>query len=234
MKSTRLMNVIGSLYRKMCAIQNVISRTGSNRRGFTLLEMMTGVGVIAVMSGIAIYSINMNLNRIRADSGIRKLSLALNYARIRAIAENTNYVVLFKVRSNPDKVQGKCYVYMYADTNKNGTYDTGEKTKTEELPKGIIYDLTGSNPRDIYNTTVTSSIIQDGIVFTNNEVTFLPRGNASEAGEIYIVPGDDVIKGFDNNRRAISLERLSGKPIVWYFDKGRSDQGLNPWKLEGE
>jgi prepilin-type N-terminal cleavage/methylation domain-containing protein len=208
------------------------ARSDRSNRGFTLLEVMTVAAIVAIMSGIAVYSINTNLNRIRADSGIRKISLVLNYARIRAIAENTNYVVQFKVRSNAGKDVGHCYIYMYADINKNGTYDAGEKTRTEELPKGIIYNLTST--RDIYNNVVTNNSIKDGIVFTNNEVTLLPRGDASEAGEIYIIPDENLQKGIDNYRRAVSLERLSGKPIIWYYDPGRYAKGLNPWKLEGE
>ncbi len=199
--------------------------------GFTLIEVMTVVAVIAIMCGIAIYSINMNLDRIRADSGVREVSLALNYARIRAVSEDTNYVITFKVRPTITASESKCYIEMFADTNKNGTWDPGEKEHTEDLPMGIVYDLNG--PKDIYNLAVATAD-KDGVIFPNKKVTFTARGNAADRGEIYIIPFTNLDKKVDNNRRAVSLESLSGKTIVWYYDVDRAAAGKNPWKLEGE
>jgi prepilin-type N-terminal cleavage/methylation domain-containing protein len=213
-------------------------RTGPARRsicrteGFTLLEVMTVVAVIAILSAIAIYSLNMNLERIRADMGVRRISIALNYARIKAVSENTNYVVQFLHRSNPGRNESDCYVMMFADNNKNGTHDSGEAERIEDLPMGIVFDLTG--PKDINNTTVTSSTETDGIVFANNKLTFFPRGNSSENGVVYIVPKKNKESGNDRNRRAVSVERLSGKTIVWIYDTKRLDKGLCAWRLEGE
>jgi prepilin-type N-terminal cleavage/methylation domain-containing protein len=201
------------------------------RRGFTLLEVMTVVAIIAIMGGIAVYTINTNLDRIRADNGVRRIAFALNYARIRAIAEDSNYVVTFSTRPNPDLYQSKCYIQMFADTNKNGALDAGEKTKTEDLPKGIVYDLRG--PKDIYNLSPAASE-KDGIIFPDDKVTFYPRGNASDRGEIYIIPYTNIEEKIDNNRRAVSLESLSGKPIVWFYDIGLYEKGQNPWKEEGK
>lgn len=200
--------------------------------GFTLLEMMTVVAIIAIMSGIAVYSINTNLDRIRADSAVRRISITLNYARIRAISENTNYVVQFLYRDNPGKNKSMCYVRMFADANKNGIYDSGEATRIEDLPTGITFDLNG--PKDIDNVTVTSSLTMDGIVFADNKLTFFPRGSASENGEVYIIPNKNMQDGIDANRRAVSVERLSGKTIVWVYDTKRLDKGLCAWRLEGE
>ncbi|MBN2223762.1 MAG: GspH/FimT family pseudopilin [Deltaproteobacteria bacterium] len=200
--------------------------------GFTLLEVMTVVGVIAIMSSIAIYSINTNLDRIRADTAGRRISIALNYARIRAISENTNYVVQFLSRANPGKNESMSYIRMFADVNKNGTYDSGEASRIEDLPMGIIFDLNG--PKDIDNTVVTSSSDRDGIVFTDNKLTFYPRGSTFEKGELYIIPYKNIEDGTDKNRRAVSVERLSGKTIVWVYDIKRLDKGLCAWRLEGE
>jgi prepilin-type N-terminal cleavage/methylation domain-containing protein len=199
--------------------------------GFTLIEVMTVVAVIAILSGIAIYSINLNLDRIRADNGVRELSLVLNYARIRAVSENTNYVVTFKVRPTTTMTESKCYVEMFADTNKNGTFDAGEKKRTEDMPKGIVYDLDG--PKDIYNIAVGSAD-KDGVIFPGKKVTFTARGNAADRGEVYIIPSANLVRGIDNNRRAVSLENLSGKTIAWYYDVDRAAAGKNPWKLAGE
>jgi prepilin-type N-terminal cleavage/methylation domain-containing protein len=210
----------------------LFGRLARVRRGFTLLEVMSVVAVIAIMSGIAVYTINTNLERIRADSGVRKVSFALNYARIRAISENTNYVVQFLYRNNPGKDEGTCYISMCADTDKDGTCDSNEVKRTEDLPVGIVFDLDG--PKDINNATVSGSTNKDGIIFTDNKLTFFPRGNASESGAVYIIPKKNIKEGNDTNRRAVSLDRLSGRTVVWIYDVGRLAKGLCGWRLEGE
>jgi prepilin-type N-terminal cleavage/methylation domain-containing protein len=202
-----------------------------SHRGFTLLEVMTVVAIIAIMSGIAVYSINTNLDRIRADTAVRRVSITLNYARIRAIAEDTNYVVSFKVRPTATIDQSKCYIEMLADSNGNGVKDTGEKVMIEDLPKGVIYDL--NSHKDIYNI-IADGQKKDGIGFLDNKVTFLPRGNATSKGEIYIIPQVSLEKDFNDNRRAVSLERLSGRTIAWFYHKALADAGSNPWMEEGK
>ncbi len=201
------------------------------RGGFTLLEVMSVVAVIAIMSGIAVYSINTNLDRIKADTAVRRISITLNYARIRAIAEDTNYVVSFAVRPAATANLSKCYIEMLADTNKNGVKDAGEKTRTEDLPKGIIYNLGGF--KDIYDTAADAQK-NDGIGFPNNKVTFLPRGNATTKGEIYVIPETSLEKGHHDNRRAVSLEKLSGRTIAWFYHSKLADAGSNPWAEEGK
>lgn len=192
---------------------------------------MTVVAVIAILSAIAIYSINTNLDRIKADTAVRRISLALNYARIRAVAENCNYIVTFLVRANVGVDKSKGYIEMVADTDKDGVKDAGEKTRTEDLPSGIIYDLNGLN--DI-NDIIANTQNRDGIAFSDNRVTFLPRGSADEGGEVYIIPEKSLEKGNDENRRAVSLERLSGRTIGWYYHSSLADAGENPWKEEGK
>jgi prepilin-type N-terminal cleavage/methylation domain-containing protein len=214
------------------------TRFGRGRRtpvhpigGFTILEVMTVVAIIAILSGIAVYSINTNLDRIRADTAVRRASFALNYARIRAVAENCNYIVTFRTRDNVGTNQSKCYIEMLADMDKDGVKDASEKTRNEDLPSGIIYDLTGLV--DINNVPADAQN-KDGIAFTDNSVTFLPRGNAGEGGEIYLIPEKSLEKGTNDNRRAVSLERLSGRTIAWYYHTPLAVAGKNPWKEEGK
>ncbi len=199
--------------------------------GFTLLEVMSVVAIIAIMSGIAVYSINTNLDRIRADTAVRRVSIALNYARIRAIAEDCNYIVTFRVRTSPARTQAKYYIEMVADTNKNGVKDTGETVRTEDLPKGVAYDLKGYH--DIYNVE-PDSLEWDGIAFPGNTVTFLPRGNATTKGEVYMIPEQSLKKGINDLRRAVSLEKLSGRTIAWFYHSSLAAKGKNPWEKEGK
>lgn len=200
-------------------------------RGFTLLEVITVVAIIAILSGIAVYSINTNLDRIRADTAVRRISIALGYARIRAVAENCNYVVTFPTRGVVEKNQSKYYISMLADLDKDGVKDTNETIRTEDLPRGIIYDLSGMV--DINNVLADSSN-EDGIAFTGDHIIFLPRGNAIASGEIYVIPEASLEKGINDNRRAVSLEKLSGRTIPWYYHSALAEAGKNPWLEEGK
>lgn len=222
-----LLRACGLLKRPTRCARTSIQRIG----GFTLLEVMTVTAVIAILSGIAVYSINTNLDRIRADTAVRRVSIALNYARIRAIAEDTNYIVTFSVRSAPTLNQSRCYIEMLADTNKNGVKDTGEMVRTEDLPKGVVYNLSGMH--DIYDVAADSQKT-DGIAFPDNKVTFLPRGNATTKGEIYVIPAISLEKNHRDNRRAVSLEKLSGRTIAWLYHSSLADEGKNPWVEEGK
>jgi prepilin-type N-terminal cleavage/methylation domain-containing protein len=200
-------------------------------RGFTLLEVMTFVAVIAILSAIAVLSFNTGLDRIRVNSGVRTISYALNYARIRAIAENRPYVVKFVVRG-PTTVSGRiCVLETFCDANKNQVQDPGEVIHEEELPKGIIYDLTAV--KDIYDRFATSPEQRDGIDFPEDQVIFFPRGNASTRGEVYIVPSSNLKDTYNGNRKAVSLEAISGKTIVWNYYEGLEKNGQCPWKEDG-
>jgi hypothetical protein len=157
----------------------------------------------------------------------RTVALSLNKARIRAISENNNYVVRFLIKDPGNTNKSGYLIEIHDDNNRNGTKDTGEKVEEVELTKGVPFDL--PEGKDLYCTSPTSSSMKDGIVFPDNKVTFYPRGNASDSGEVYIYPLTSKEKKRNWNRRAVSLEKVTGKPIIWYFDKDKDKSGTCPW-----
>ena len=209
-----------------------MSKRGAPRRamgkgGFTLMELMIVVAIIAILSSIAVVSSSGSIDTIKANMASTTVALTLSRARIRAITENNNYIVTFIIE-NPITVGTSGYLMeIHDDNNRNGVRDSGEKVELEYLNKGVPFDLLSGN--DLYCITPTSSTMADGIVFPDNKVTFYPRGNASDSGEIYIVPVKSKEKGRIHNRRAISLEKVTGKPIIWKFDKARHEKSLCPW-----
>ena len=199
----------------------------SGKNGFTLIEMLTVLSIIAILSSIAAITATGSIDRLKADMTARSIALALNKARIRAISENNNYVVTFLIRDPGNTDRSGYVIEIHDDDNRNGTKDSGEKVEEEDLTKGVPFDL--PEGKDLYCTSPTSSSMKDGIVFPNNKVTFYPRGNASDDGEVYIYPLTSKEKGRNWNRRAISLEKVTGKPIIWFFDKERDKNGKCPW-----
>jgi prepilin-type N-terminal cleavage/methylation domain-containing protein len=200
--------------------------------GFTLLEMMTVVAVIAVLSGIAMISFNTGLDRIRANSGVRTISYTLNYARIRAIAENRSYVVRFVVKGGVNSNEYTCMLETFCDANRNLILDPGETIRKEVLPKGIVYDL--STVKDINDQLPSDSEHRDGIDFPDNQVIFSPRGYASTRGEIYIIPSGNLEDAYNGNRKAVSVEAISGKTVIWNYHEALEENGVCPWKEDGK
>ena len=166
----------------------------------------------------------------------RSVAFNLNYARIQAIKENNNYIVKFKkiVDANGST---SCFIEVHDDDNNDGQRDADEKVKVEELTKGIVYNFPVG--KDIDSDPAPSADKLDGIVFSlnisdDNEVRFNSRGNASDSGEVYMIPLKSLEKSRLKNRRMVSLEMISGRPVVWIYDVGRDDAGLSPWKKEWE
>ena len=208
-------------------VKRGIARRAKGQRGFTIIELMIVVALVAILSSIAILSTVGSIDSMKVDMTASTVSLAMSKARIRAITENNNYVVTFLVQNPPADGKNSCMMEIHDDNNRNGVRDSGEKILTEYLNKGVVFDLPTN--KDLYCISPASSSMTDGIVFPNNKVTFYPRGNASDNGEIYIFPTTSKEKGRIFNRRAISLEKVTGKPIIWKFDTDKDDQSLCPW-----
>jgi prepilin-type N-terminal cleavage/methylation domain-containing protein len=217
-------------------MKDIFQKHYKGTRGFTILEMIIVVSIIAIMSSIAAISFYPNIDRIKADMSARSVVFNLNYARIQAIKENNNFIVKFKKVVDADNVI-KCYIEVHDDDDNNGQRDTGEKVKVEELSKGITYNYPVG--KDIDSDPSPSADKLDGIVFSlstpdDNEVRFNSRGNASDSGEVYMIPLKSLEKKRLQNRRMVTLDMISGRAVVWIYDVERDEAGLSPWKREYE
>ena len=67
--------------------------------GFTLLELMTVIGIIGILSTIALPSLLSWRTNQQLSSEARELLSTIMLARMRAIKENTNVVVTFNIGS---------------------------------------------------------------------------------------------------------------------------------------
>jgi len=59
-------------------------------KGFTLVELMVTISVLAIMLSFAIPAFTSSINRAKADTEIGDLYRAFNYARLEAINRATN------------------------------------------------------------------------------------------------------------------------------------------------
>lgn len=121
----------------------------SQNRGFTLIEMLIGVAVIAILAGIAAPAFGKLIGRTHAQTVRSQLATALNEARIAAVSRGMHVVVCPSVdqRSCSDTTQWQRGWIVFADANHNRQIDDGEAPISvgQALPDGTA--VVGSSGR---------------------------------------------------------------------------------------
>jgi prepilin-type N-terminal cleavage/methylation domain-containing protein len=177
------------------------------RRGFTLVEMLIVITMIGIMTGIALWRVDIARYQVNGD--IQSIGTTLIASQREAIAKQHNVIVAFDTAGNRVRV--------IWDTNNNGQYDDGEHTRMVFLGDRVRFGL-GTAPQ--------MPIGPDAINFTDTEtssglpcVTFYRNGSASEAGGAYITSlrsiGDPK---YVSDNRAMRVERATGRAEWWHFD----------------
>ena len=135
----------------MCVIQ----AQGKRESGFTLLEAMATVGILAVMTMIAIPTFMSMMPGMRLNGAARQVMGDLMGARMNAVKQNNEFKIFF---NSPAANQ-----YQILDDDDNdGTADTGEAITTKNIQdnyQDVTFSAT-SNPiffprGTAYGTTVT-------------------------------------------------------------------------------
>lgn len=101
--------------------------------GFTLLELMITISIIAILSAIAVPSFNYINNRRITQSQVDNLHRALNMARQMAIAKNRQTIVCPSGNGNAcDTGSDWSYGYMvYVDRNRDDAYSADQDQLVE-------------------------------------------------------------------------------------------------------
>ena len=107
-----------------------------NHRGFSFLEMMTVIAIIAVVSAIAIPNMFGSRGRARVGGAVDNLKGDLNYARITAVRESAMVVVRF------DENGYLIFLDRNADANPiNWVFGSEDRQfRNRQLPSGVALD----------------------------------------------------------------------------------------------
>ena len=106
--------------------------------GFTLWEMMTVIGIIAVLSTIVMPNFLGWVSNRRLSSAARDLLSALQYARLAAVKYNVDVQVVFF----PDRDHYR----IFTDFNGDRNQDANEPTiKSSTMPAGVYLKETNFN-----------------------------------------------------------------------------------------
>jgi len=80
------------------------NKTGSS--GFTLVELMVVVSILAIVGGIAMSDLSEMMGRYRMNAAAREFQKEVELSRVRAISENQEYSITL-VTSDPSPLDGE-------------------------------------------------------------------------------------------------------------------------------
>jgi len=172
-------------------------------KGFTLIELMITLAILAVISAIALPNLNEFLVKMRVDSEISGLNRLLLSARNAAVNDEQN-IVICPLASDSQTQASTCTanwhnrISVFIDVNNDGIY-TPSKIDPNDEDKTII------NERLIVTKPKLSS--KDKLQFPNTSITYTPTGRiqSNNNGTFSYCP-----QGYNDLSRAVEVS-VSGR-----------------------
>jgi prepilin-type N-terminal cleavage/methylation domain-containing protein len=187
-----------------------------NRRGYTLLEMIVVVTMIAVITAMTMPSVDYQA--WRQDAAARAVRSAMMQAQAYAVNSQHNVFVV------PD-MGSKSKLYVVYDYNDNLTLDAGEHWIVVPLQDGAIIAqppgaLPGGAPASGLSVPTSSPPITLSMPgnMTSSTVgwVFRPDGAASSSAQIYIGSKRGIAKDF----RAVAITQATGRSDLYKYVNG--------------
>ena len=136
--------------------------TKRSERGFTVVELITVVGIMMVVTAIATPSFYYWLPKYRLSAGARQIAADLHLARMKAISQNTSY----RLRFTADDT--------YEMQKNDGGWAVAPGHGSVKLPEGITVTIPIVTP---FNTsefqsrgTANTGVGSDEITVTNGDL----------------------------------------------------------------
>jgi prepilin-type N-terminal cleavage/methylation domain-containing protein len=147
-------------------------------KGFSLIELMVVIALIAIMAGIAVPNFQTYMKNRRLSGAASQLFVDLMNARMQAVSQNMKIIV---------SLENNHQYKIIRDLNGNGTIDAGEDGPLKDIHPDY-YDVTfaaassGFNP--IFNANGTG--MQGTINISSSSISTTKTITMSTAGRIKV------------------------------------------------
>ena len=216
-------------------MRNMADRAGKEGREFqdvfTLVELLMVIVIIGVITSVSVPTFRGFMQNQRLSNAARELTSNLRYARMQAVNERNQWVVLFQpvprryiifaddgggfgIATHPEYIE---------DNRGNLQPDPGERVFGQfELTEGVEFGMVVSSglPNGL---TAASPITFAG---SPPRVVFYPNGSARETGVIMLQLSTRLRSGNPTGQRAVILYRPTGFARVFEYHA----TGDPPWR----
>ena len=126
--------------------------------GFTLIELMVTIAVLAIIVGIAAPSISTQLANQRVKSTAATLANALTEAKVESVLRRQNIMVVYGNSSAPKTIK------LQANGNEISSYNISDKSTVTQMitPSTVTNIVFQPNKRIANNATVVYTICDSG------------------------------------------------------------------------
>lgn len=138
----------------------------NDKSGFSLVELMVVIAILAIVSAIAIPNVIGWRMGYELSAASRDAKSAFQNARIRAIKENANVVLLFDTTGN-----GRRYTAFVDNGEGGGVADNWARDGSE---------------RTVADITTPANVQISNITFAGNQTRFRPNGLPSVLGRLQL------------------------------------------------
>jgi len=173
----------------------------AGRRGFSLIELLVAIGVVAVLAAIAIPRIDLDAYKVSA--AVRAVTSSLTYAQRLAVSLQHDVRVAF------DSANSRLRVH--EDLDNDNVMDPGERVTYTPLDNGVVFGI-GPAPAFTFGGNTFNMLGQQGGL---PMLAFRRDGSASENAGFYLNAVRAVAAGNPSKTRAGEVVRSSGR-VIWY------------------
>jgi general secretion pathway protein H len=153
------------------------ARSGRGRAaGFTLIEILVVVGIIAVLTSVILLSVNLTGRDQDLEKESNRLTALLSYAREQAALQTRDYGVLF---------QDDGYEFLSFDVHKGVWRDVEEDDAlaVRKLPDGLSFTLTlEGRPAVLKRPADDKAKTPQVMIFSNGDLTTFAATLQRDAG----------------------------------------------------
>lgn len=188
------------------------------QRGYTLVEIIVGVGIIGILAACAVPNISSYLKSQASATGSEELGANLRMARSRAVMEGNDYVVEF--------LDSKSYLVVdddgggngipgaagyVASHRGNGVADAAERAYGPFRLPGDMAFATASTANNPFTGAAISQPVTFPRVNGKPQICFHSNGTAESGGYVALAPASDVAHQSVARCRVVQVLRSTGE-----------------------